>query len=78
MEDITRILNELVARPERPSDDLVNAIYDELRQMAAAKMAHERVGTYSECNRACSRSVSPFGWQFDDLAVATAFLRCGC
>ena len=43
MNDVTRILNQLSADPTgRSTDELVAHVYDELRQMASAKMLNER------------------------------------
>ena len=44
MNDVTRILNSLDAENSGAATDLVPAIYDELRRLASAKMAHERPG----------------------------------
>lgn len=42
MNDVTRVLNAMAAGDESGSAELLAAIYDELRRMAAAKMAGER------------------------------------
>lgn len=42
--DVTRILNSLESNGEQAREQLVPVIYDELRRLAASKMAHERPG----------------------------------
>jgi RNA polymerase sigma factor (TIGR02999 family) len=44
MADVTRILEELARGSNRSADALLPAVYDELRRMAAAKLANERDG----------------------------------
>jgi len=44
MSDITRILSQLDSGDPAAADQLLPLVYDELRQMAAAKLAHERPG----------------------------------
>ena len=44
MTDVTRILAELAQGTERSADELLPAVYDELKSMAAAKLANERAG----------------------------------
>src|SRR4051812_47240744 len=42
--DVTRILHTMRAGEARTSDELMNAVYGELRRIAAAKMAREQRG----------------------------------
>src|SRR5436190_21332514 len=42
--DVTRILHTMRAGDARTSDELMNAVYGELRRIAAAKMAREQPG----------------------------------
>ena len=42
--DITRILNSLASGDSQAVDDLVNAVYGELHQMARAKLSNEEPG----------------------------------
>lgn len=44
MEDVTRILEELDGGDERAVDRLLAAVYDELRRLAAHRIAHEKPG----------------------------------
>lgn len=44
MTDITRILEQLLNGSSQPADALLPVVYDELRRMAAAKLANERTG----------------------------------
>lgn len=44
MSEVTRILNELGDGNDASAERLLPAVYDELRQMAAAKVANEHVG----------------------------------
>jgi len=44
MNDVTRVLNAMAAGDESASATLLESIYDELRHMAAGKMAGERSG----------------------------------
>jgi len=44
MEDVTRILEELDGGDERAVDRLLAAVYDELRRLAAHRLAHEKPG----------------------------------
>jgi RNA polymerase sigma factor (TIGR02999 family) len=44
MNDVTRVLNAMAAGDHSGSEALLSSIYDELRRMAAAKMAGERSG----------------------------------
>ena len=44
MNDFTRILNSLAEGREQASEDLLPLVYDELRRLAAAKMAREQPG----------------------------------
>src|SRR5436190_22380898 len=43
MSDVTRILTA-IERGEMAASDLLPVVYDELRNLAAARLAHERVG----------------------------------
>ena len=42
MSDVTRILSQIEQGDPHAAKDLLPVVYDELRQMAAAKMAQER------------------------------------
>lgn len=42
--DVTRILQELEDGDQQASDRLLEAVYDELRRLAAQRLAHERPG----------------------------------
>jgi RNA polymerase sigma factor (TIGR02999 family) len=44
MADVTRILDRLREEGPKATDELLPLVYDELRRLAAAKMAHERPG----------------------------------
>jgi RNA polymerase sigma factor (TIGR02999 family) len=44
MKDITQLLRAMEQGEERAADRLLAVVYDELRQLAAAKMAHESPG----------------------------------
>src|SRR5205809_5243528 len=44
MPDVTRILDALVGGDPRAADDLLPLVYDELRKLAAQKLAHEKPG----------------------------------
>ena len=44
MSDLTRILTQVQRGDERATDELLAAVYDELRRLAARKLAHERPG----------------------------------
>ncbi len=44
MSDVTRILEEVRAGDQRAADRLLSAVYDELRRLAARKLARERPG----------------------------------
>jgi len=44
MADITRILQDLAGGSEQGRDRLLEAVYDELRKLAAARLARERPG----------------------------------
>jgi len=44
MSDITRILSQIEAGDPSASEKLLPLVYDELRQLAAAKLAHEKPG----------------------------------
>jgi len=44
MNEVTRILNAIQEGDPRAAEELVPLVYDELRTMAACKMAHERPG----------------------------------
>jgi RNA polymerase sigma factor (TIGR02999 family) len=44
MTDVTRILKQVSRGDQRAADRLLAAVYDELRRLAARKLAHERPG----------------------------------
>ena len=44
MSDVTRILNSIGSGDSESADDLLPLVYDELRQLAAARMSGERAG----------------------------------
>jgi len=44
MSDVTRILHSIEAGDPKAADELLPLVYDELRRLAAAKMANERPG----------------------------------
>lgn len=44
MSDVTRILEEMQQGDTGATDRLLSAVYDELRRLAASKLAHERPG----------------------------------
>ncbi len=44
MADVTRILSQIDAGDPRAADELLPLIYDELRQLAAARLTHEKPG----------------------------------
>jgi RNA polymerase sigma factor (TIGR02999 family) len=44
MSDVTRILSRIDAGEQRAVDELLPIVYDELRRLAAQKMAHENPG----------------------------------
>ena len=44
MSDVTRILSQIEAGDPRASEQLLPLIYDELRKLAAAKLAQEKPG----------------------------------
>jgi RNA polymerase sigma factor (TIGR02999 family) len=44
MSDVTRILQSIEAGDPQAADELLPLVYDELRKLAAAKMAHEKPG----------------------------------
>src|SRR5262245_38447685 len=44
MNEVTRILSELSHGDAQSADQLLPLVYDELRQLAAARLAHERPG----------------------------------
>ena len=45
MSDVTRILSQIESGdPARPPSKLLPLVYDELRKLAAEKMAHEKPG----------------------------------
>jgi hypothetical protein len=50
MSEITLVL-QAVERGERSSEDLLPLVYDELRRIAAARMAQEDCGTHFAADR---------------------------
>ncbi len=44
MSDVTRVLDQISAGDQQAANQLLPLIYDELRKLAIAKMAHERPG----------------------------------
>jgi RNA polymerase sigma factor (TIGR02999 family) len=44
MSDVTRILSQIESGDSRPAERLLPLVYDELRRLAAAKLAHEKPG----------------------------------
>jgi RNA polymerase sigma factor (TIGR02999 family) len=44
MPDVTQILSRIEAGDPRAADELMPLVYDELRRLAAAKLAHEKPG----------------------------------
>src|SRR5262245_30435171 len=44
MSDVTRILSQIDAGDPSAAEQLLPLVYDELRKLAAAKMAHEKPG----------------------------------
>jgi RNA polymerase sigma factor (TIGR02999 family) len=44
MKDITQVLQSVALSEERATEQLLTLVYDELRQIAAARMAHEHAG----------------------------------
>jgi RNA polymerase sigma factor (sigma-70 family) len=44
MSDVTRILSSIDAGDPRAAEELLPLVYDELRKLAAAKLAHEKPG----------------------------------
>lgn len=44
MSEVTRILNQIIDGSQRSVDQLLPAVYDELRRMAAVKMSQEKPG----------------------------------
>lgn len=62
MSDITRILNA-VSKGESEPEELLNAVYDELRSMAAAKMAREQPGQTLDSTALVHEAYLAFGDQ---------------
>jgi hypothetical protein len=44
MSDVTRILSQIESGDPSAADQLLPLVYDELRKLAAAKLAHEKPG----------------------------------
>src|SRR5688572_15726302 len=44
MSDVTRILSQIDAGDPRAAEQLLPLVYDELRKLAAARLAHEKPG----------------------------------
>src|SRR5262245_40384727 len=44
MSDVTRILSQIDAGDKQAAEQLLPLVYDELRKLAAAKLAHEKPG----------------------------------
>lgn len=44
MNDVTRILDRVQQGDARAAEELLPLVYEELRRIAAAKMAHEQAG----------------------------------
>ncbi len=44
MREVTRILNQIKVGDQQAAEQLLPLVYDELRRMAAEKMAHEKIG----------------------------------
>ena len=44
MSDVTRILTQIEHGDQSAADELLLLVYDELRKLAAAKLAHEKPG----------------------------------
>jgi hypothetical protein len=44
MPDVTQLLDSAAAGDPKAAADLLPLVYDELRQLAAAKLAHEKPG----------------------------------
>ena len=44
MSDVTQILNAIESGDAKAADQLLPLVYDELRRLAAAQMAHEKPG----------------------------------
>ena len=54
MSDVTRILNKIEAGDPLATEQLLPLIYDELRKLAAEKMAHEKPGQTLQATAATS------------------------
>jgi len=44
MSDVTRILSQIESGDEQAAEKLLPLVYDELRELAAARLAHEKPG----------------------------------
>jgi hypothetical protein len=63
MSDVTRILSQIDSGDAAAAEQLLPLVYDELRKLAAAKLAHEKPGqtlqatAYWSIRRICARWV---------------------
>ena len=60
MSDVTRILDAAAQGDPHAAAELLPLVYDELRRLAAARLAHEHPGRRSTPRRWCTRRIC--GW----------------
>ena len=76
MNEITRLLQAAEKGEAHAAEELLPLVYDELRRLAAAKMAGERPGHTLGSYRAGSRRLPQAGWQ--TRVRWSAAVLCGC
>ena len=60
MSDVTQILSQIEDGDGQAAEKLLPLVYDELRKLAAAKMAQEKPGQTLQATAWCTRRIS--GW----------------
>src|SRR6516225_689557 len=70
--EVTRILSAIDQGDPHAAAQLLPLVYDELRKLAAAKLAHEKPGPTLDATRTRPWGVSAAGWG-DTSATANTF-----
>ena len=70
MSDVTRILSQINDGDPSAAEQLLPLVYEELRKLAAAKMAHEKPGKRCRPQRWCMRRTSGW-WMWRKRSIGT-------
>ena len=60
MKDVTEILSQIQSGDPRAAEQLLPLVYDELRKLAAARLAQEKPGQTLQATASCTKRIC--GW----------------